>query len=239
MLDERIKVSAPVAGITSLKNHVYAGYPNSGRLAHGVVEGHCDCMFHVNTYRWDFDHIAALVAPRPLMILNTDDDRIFPLDGVTDVFNGARRIYGLHGERDKLGLTIVPGGHSDTQPLRVPAFSWFNRHLKGEESPVTVAAEKFFQPEQLQVFKKLPEDAINADIQETFTQLADGKTNPSEKTMDLLPKVFRGWPLKEGALNAKRAFSTEHGEVIFEAFDFDSQKDMRLTKCQPALMWRC
>ena len=229
VLDERIKVSAPVAGITSLKNHVYAGYPNSGRLAHGVVEGHCDCMFHVNTYRWDFDHIAALVAPRPLMILNTDDDRIFPLDGVTDVFNGARRIYGLHGERDKLGLTIVPGGHSDTQPLRVPAFSWFNRHLKGEESPVTVAAEKFFQPEQLQVFKKLPEDAINADIQETFTQLADGKTNPSEKTMDLLrDKVFRGWPLKEGALNAKRAFSTEHGEVIFEAFDFDSQKDMRL-----------
>ena len=25
------------------------------------VEGHCDSMFHVNTYRWDFDHIAALV----------------------------------------------------------------------------------------------------------------------------------------------------------------------------------
>ena len=77
VLDERIKVSAPVAGITSLKNHVYAGFQNSGRLAHGVVEGHCDSMFHVNTYRWDFDHIAALVAPRPLMILNTDDDRIF------------------------------------------------------------------------------------------------------------------------------------------------------------------
>ena len=62
VLDERIKVSAPVAGITNLKNHVYAGYPNSGRLAHGVVEGHCDCMFHVNTYRWDFDQVAALVA---------------------------------------------------------------------------------------------------------------------------------------------------------------------------------
>ena len=52
VLDERIKVSAPVAGIADLKNHVYAGFPNSGRPAHGVVEGHCDCMFHVNTYRW-------------------------------------------------------------------------------------------------------------------------------------------------------------------------------------------
>ena len=47
----------------------------------------------------------------------------------------------LYGERDKLGLSIVPGGHSDTQPLRVPAFSWFNRHLKGENGPITVAAE--------------------------------------------------------------------------------------------------
>ena len=42
VLDERIKASAPVAGIADLQNHVYAGFPNSGRLAHGVVEGHCD-----------------------------------------------------------------------------------------------------------------------------------------------------------------------------------------------------
>ncbi|MEM1444380.1 MAG: CocE/NonD family hydrolase, partial [Verrucomicrobiota bacterium] len=75
-LDERIKVSAPVAGITSMKNHI----------AGGCVEGHCDCMFMVNTYRWDFPLLAALVAPRPQLILNTDKDRIFPLDGVVDVY---------------------------------------------------------------------------------------------------------------------------------------------------------
>ena len=43
-LDERIKVAAPVAGITDLQNHV----------VDGAVEGHCDCMFMVNTYRWDY-----------------------------------------------------------------------------------------------------------------------------------------------------------------------------------------
>jgi cephalosporin-C deacetylase-like acetyl esterase len=42
-LDERIKVAVPVAGITSLQNHV----------VDGCVEGHCDCMYQVNTYRWD------------------------------------------------------------------------------------------------------------------------------------------------------------------------------------------
>ena len=65
----RIKVAVPVAGITNLHNHV----------VDGCVEGHCDCMFHINTFRWDYPIIAALVAPRPLLISNTDKDRIFPL----------------------------------------------------------------------------------------------------------------------------------------------------------------
>ena len=49
-LDDRIKVAVPVAGITDLQNHV----------VDGAVEGHCDCMFIVNTYRWDYPQVAAL-----------------------------------------------------------------------------------------------------------------------------------------------------------------------------------
>jgi dienelactone hydrolase len=229
VLDERIKVSAPVAGIADLKNHVYAGFPNSGRLAHGVVEGHCDCMFHVNTYRWDFGQVAALVAPRPLMILNTDDDRIFPLDGVTRVFNGARKIYDLHGARDKLGLVIIPGGHKDTQPLRVPAFNWFNRHLKGAEPPITITAEKLFEPEQLRVFDKLPADQINTKIQESFTQLAPKNQKVGKETIALLrKKTFGGWPEKDVPLNEKRVSKVERNGVVLETVDFDSQEKIRL-----------
>ncbi|MBC8326933.1 MAG: acetylxylan esterase [Verrucomicrobia subdivision 3 bacterium] len=230
VLDERIKASAPVAGIADLKNHVYAGFPNSGRLAHGVVEGHCDCMFHVNTFRWDFPQVAALVAPRPLLILNTDDDRIFPLDGVTRVFNGARKIYDLHGARDKLGLVIIPGGHSDTQPLRVPAFNWFNKHLKGKESPITITAEKLFEPEQLRVFKKLPADEINTKIQDSFIGVASGKERlkPDKALAQLRAKTFRGWPSESGNLNLKKAFDLNHKGVRFAAYDFDSQDKIRL-----------
>lgn len=67
-LDERIRVAAPVAGITDQLNYV----------VDGCIEGHCDCMFFVNTYRWDFPLNAALIAPRPLLIVNTDSDTIFP-----------------------------------------------------------------------------------------------------------------------------------------------------------------
>ena len=91
-IDERIKVAVPVAGITSLKNHV----------VDGCVEGHCDCMYMVNTYRWDYPMVAALVAPRPLLISNTDKDRIFPLDGVVDVYTRTRKIYDSTGPMTNL-----------------------------------------------------------------------------------------------------------------------------------------
>ncbi|MEA1950758.1 MAG: prolyl oligopeptidase family serine peptidase, partial [Planctomycetota bacterium] len=57
-IDDRIKAAAPVAGITDLENYV----------VDGCVEGHCDCMFMVNTYRWDYPLLAALAAPRPLLL---------------------------------------------------------------------------------------------------------------------------------------------------------------------------
>ncbi len=34
----------------------------------------------VNSYGWDYAMVAALVAPRPLLIANTDKDTIFPLE---------------------------------------------------------------------------------------------------------------------------------------------------------------
>src|SRR4051812_47666315 len=85
-LDDRIKAAAPVAGITDLRNHILDG----------TVEGHCDCMFMVNTYRWDYPQVAALIAPRPLMIVNTDNDSIFPLDGVERLHWKVKNIYELY-----------------------------------------------------------------------------------------------------------------------------------------------
>ena len=153
-LDERVKVSVPVAGITSLRNHIIDG----------CIEGHCDCMFMVNSSQWDFAEVAALVAPRKLLISNTDNDIIFPLDGVVDVYNKTRRIYKLLGVENNIGLHVTDGGHSDTQPLRMGAFHWFNKHLKGESSLVRTTAEKFFEPENLKVFTELPQDEITSTI---------------------------------------------------------------------------
>lgn len=227
-LDERIKVAVPVAGITSLHNHV----------VDGCVEGHCDCMYPVNTYRWDFPMIAALVAPRPLLISNTDKDRIFPLDGVVDVYFKTRRIYELYGERGKLGLQICEGPHRDTQELRVHAFHWFNKYLKGEDPLIDTTAVKFFEPEQLKVFEELPADERNTTIQETFAARAEPPEVPqSQQAWDrqksawltaLREKSFRGWPTDPAALEVKQAFRSTHGDVELSAYDFTSQEEIRL-----------
>jgi hypothetical protein len=229
-IDERIKVAVPVAGITDLQNHV----------VDGCVEGHCDCMFIVNTYRWDYPLVAALVAPRPLLISNSDKDTIFPLDGVLRVHEKVRRIYKLYGAEKNLGLQITEGPHKDTQELRTHAFVWFNRFLKNEDPLIRVPAEPLLQPQQLRVFDKLPTDEINTKIQETFVPVASPCGVPQSKEewaalrdgwmKALREKVFRGWPTEReaGPLDVDRVFTAEADGVRLTAYDFDSQPHVRL-----------
>jgi dienelactone hydrolase len=229
-IDERIKVAVPVAGITDLQNHV----------VDGCVEGHCDCMFIVNTYRWDYPLVAALVAPRPLLISNSDKDTIFPLDGVMRVHEKVRRIYRLYGADKNLGIHITEGPHKDTQELRVHAFTWFDRFLKDENRQIDVPAVPLFQPQQLRVFDKLPEDQINTKIHETFVPAASQCGVPQSKEgwaalrdewmKDLREKVFRGWPTprEAGPLDVDQVFTAEADGIRLTAYDFDSQPHVRL-----------
>ena len=227
-LDDRIKAAAPVAGITDLHNHV----------VDGTVEGHCDCMFTVNTYRWDYAQVAALAAPRPLLIVNTDADSIFPLDGVQRLHAQVRRIYELHGAADKLGLVIGPGPHKDTQDLQVPVLRWFNRQLRGDDPLIEAAAVKLFTPEQLKVFRELPMDAINTNIHETFVAAAPTPAAPKTKgdwerqrrqwLGALAEKCFGGWPETPPLLALEKRFEVERDGVRFVAWDFTSQENVRL-----------
>jgi cephalosporin-C deacetylase-like acetyl esterase len=226
-IDDRIKVAVPVAGITDLENHVIDG----------VVEGHCDCMYFVNTYRWDYPQLAAMVAPRPLLISNTDKDRIFPLEGVLRTHEKVRKIYKLHGAEKNLGLHITEGPHADTQELYTHAFVWFDRFLKGASQPIDGPALKQFEPEQLKVFDKLPEDQINTKIQDTFVPQAQfqppvGKGDwvklREESMAALREKVFRGWPPEECDLQVKERLVTVRDDHRCRAIDFTTQPGVTL-----------
>jgi len=223
-------VAIPVAGITNMRNHV----------VDGCVEGHCDCMFMVNIYRWDFPLLAALVAPRPLLISNTDKDRIFPLDGVVDVHRRVRRIYELYDAGDRLGLHITEGPHKDTQELRVHAFRWLNRFLKDDDSLLTMPAVKQFEPEQLRVFDQLPPDERVTSIAESFVPEAKLDSVPDDPAKfetvknqwmtSLRSKVFGGWPRETATANPSVETQAEgkQGDHHLRVIRFESQDPYRL-----------
>jgi dienelactone hydrolase len=224
-LDDRVRAAAPVAGITDLQNHV----------VDGAVEGHCDCMFFVNTYGWDYPLLAALSAPRPLLICNSDKDWIFPLDGVVRLHSKVKKIYELHNATNKLGLLITEGPHKDTQDLQVPVFRWFNRHLKGEDPIIELAATKLFTPQQLRVFEQLPADERTSKIHESFVSTASAPESPQNaeewaQQRDrwkrlLMEKVFRNWPpAPQTARAAVKVFEpAERSGMTLQIIELESQ----------------
>jgi len=234
-LDERVACAAPTAGITTLRDHV----------VHKCVYGHCDCMFMVNGYQWDYDRVASLFAPRPLLIVNTDKDPIFPVDGVFDVFRRTREVYGMLGAEDNLGLHVAEGPHADLQPLNTGEFHWMLRHLKGESAMATYdgAAVKSIPMEKLRVFEKLPEDQRNTTIDESFVPLAAAPSpeNWEKAEGDLMKalreKVFASWP-DTGAPHIEPAGRIAANGVVAEKYTLrpmgkDTEPALELYLLQP------
>ena len=160
-LDQRIQVASPVAGITDLRDHVNDQ----------VIRGHCDCMFFNNRYGWDYSTLAALVHPRALLIENTDEDPIFPLEGVFRIHKQVRAVYGLES-KSNLGIHWTTGGHEDTQELQLGCFVWFDRHLLGSRRKIERAAVPLWAKSDLKVFDRLPADERVTDVQEWFVPKA-------------------------------------------------------------------
>ncbi len=222
-LDDRVKVIAPVAGIADLQSYV----------VDGTVDRHCDCMFLVNTYRWDYPLLAALCAPRPLLLANTDADEFFPLSGVMRTHDKVKQVYDLYKAPANFGLAIAGGPHRDTPDMQAPVFRWFDLHLKQQEPKTGMAAVKMFPPLALKVFDRIPTDQINTSIQESFVPAAPGPEVPAtveawralrETWMKgLRERCFAGWPDEPGPPQVVRLFSEESGGIQCDIYEIHSQ----------------
>ena len=175
--DERVKVAVPVSGMADLPSYV----------SNRVINGHCDCMFLYNTFQWPWVRIAALIAPRPMLFTNSDNDAIFPMDANDRLINRLERVYSLYGASDAVDAMVSIGGHAYREDLRQAAFRFINIHLKDDPRPVTDSEvdlvsgdrndpEHPIPPEELRAFPTdadLPEDELNTTIDEHFVVLAE------------------------------------------------------------------
>jgi hypothetical protein len=243
--DERVQCIVPVAGITDVLAHVAGESPvppgTLPRFRKGVVTGHCDCMYFVNTYRWDNALAAALCAPRPLLLGNSEADTIFPVPGYRRLADKVRKVYELYGAGDKFQLLETAGPHKDTPELRLGEYGWMNRWLKNDTGEVTEPDRPRFEPPQLKVFERPPDDAVNAVVQETFCKPAvvelpqapevarEWWKGKSKEWLDgLRDKVFHGWPAQAPPLDARLAADIKHDGLRLRAFDFVSEENVEL-----------
>jgi dienelactone hydrolase len=173
--DERVKVAVPVSGMADLLSYV----PNR------VINGHCDCMFLYNAHQWPWTRIAALIAPRPLLFVNSDQDPIFPMDANERVINRLERLYSFFGAGDQVDSLVSVGGHAYRQDIRQASFRFLNIHLRNDPRPITDSEVDLvtgpreeihpIPPEQLRVFPQdadIPADAANGRIDREFVPVA-------------------------------------------------------------------
>lgn len=183
--DERVKVAIPVSGMADLEAYV----------GNRVINGHCDCMFLYNTFQWPWTRIAGLIAPRPMLFMNSDQDAIFPMDANGRITNRMERCYSLFGTSDRFDTVVSVGGHEYREDLRRARYQFLNIHLKGDGRPVTDSENDLvtgdranpvhpIAPEKLRAFPTdadIPKDELNSTIDEHFVPLAKS-TVPTTKT---------------------------------------------------------
>jgi cephalosporin-C deacetylase-like acetyl esterase len=203
--DERAKVAVPVSGMADLVSY----------LPSRMINGHCDCMFLYNTYQWHWTQIAGLIAPRPQLFVNSDNDPIFPMDANERIINRLERLYSHFGASGVVDAFVSIGGHDYREDIRQGVFRFLNTHLKHDSAPVTdtevdlVTGNRDEQhpirPEDLRVFPKdenIPSDALNGRIDEHFVEIAEPE----------LPKT------KEEFARWKEALVGKLREVTFRHF---------------------
>jgi dienelactone hydrolase len=201
--DDRVKVAVPVSGMSDLECYV----------TDKVVNGHCDCMFPVNTYQWNLQTVLALFAPKPLLFANSDADPIFPMAGNRRIAERMRACYELLGAKDKFDDYVSKGGHDYRPDLRVAVFGFFHKHLLGSDAAVKDADFPKIDGKDLRVYPTdadLPRDAINPTADESFVPTATVKLPATARDFaawktdtlkQLREKCFRALPEKVPAAN--------------------------------------
>lgn len=236
--DERAKVVATVCGTGTLRSHI----------AERTVDGHCDCMFHINPDGWDLADVGALIAPRPLLIASADRDGIYKIDAAQEAYDKLRRLYKILGAESKISFISTPGHHSYHEISRTRIFSLFLKELAGRAvAPDQVGDLDSSQDEKdehiLRVFA--PGTAVSVPADERTTVIDDDfiliptPAHVTESTSHQKRKAeviagLRGWSFQHFSrqdpplnLRITQHFATELSTGV--QFSFNTEGDWPLT----------
>ncbi len=98
-VDERIKLSAPSCAFCTYKDSI-------------LEVSHCTCNFIPSIYNYfEMQDLAMCIAPRKLVIIAGEEDKIFPIHGVKEGYKTVQAAYEKAGAKDNCNLITTPKGH--------------------------------------------------------------------------------------------------------------------------------
>lgn len=232
--DERVGAAAPVCGTATLASHI----------ADRTIDDHCDCMWWINTERWDLADVGALIAPRPLLIGSANRDALFTIASIREVHRQLAGLYDRLGAADQLRLIETPGGHSYHERSRTGIFSWFIKHLQGRDVPpeqvgdIDDSPAKQESAETLRVYVNGgPAENRCAQIPDSWPAVAEPPSVPDaaalkrerERIVAALRRTsFAAFPQDPPPLAPRIEYEFEDGATRGFVFSFTSEAGWRL-----------
>jgi dienelactone hydrolase len=105
---------------------VVSGYYNTFEDSILAME-HCDCNYIPGIRRYaEMPDVAALIAPRPLLVESGTMDEIFPIDATRAAYKRLMKAYEILNAGDRLDMDIGEGGH---RFYGNKAFDWMGKWL--------------------------------------------------------------------------------------------------------------
>jgi dienelactone hydrolase len=121
-LDERIQTGVSVACLTRYQNLI----AQEGLKAHGIYYFVPNLLNHFDT-----EAVVALLAPRPVLLMNGDQDGGSPPDGIHTIETVVRQAYALYGRENQFESVVYPGqGHVYTRAMWAKTLAWMDAKLK-------------------------------------------------------------------------------------------------------------
>jgi len=122
ILDPRIKAAVPVCSVATIDGIYYGGIYCSCECLPGVASG------------WDISEIAALIAPRPLMVISGILDKLFLIEGARKAAGRLRQVYQVLNLPKNFAYVEVYNGHGYNREMRLAMYKWFIDKLQGPVS---------------------------------------------------------------------------------------------------------
>jgi dienelactone hydrolase len=121
-LDERIRTGVSVACLTRYEN----------LIEHQMLKAHGIYYFVPNLLNhFDTEAVVALLAPRPALFMNGDQDSGSPPDGIRAIEEAVRPAYRLYSKEGEFQSFIYPGqGHVYTPEMWDKTLAWMGEKLK-------------------------------------------------------------------------------------------------------------